>query len=255
MTRFSFWAAGVLAVCLVSPVIQAAGIPKAVSAAVADPARPQTDKDRDANRKPAEVVAFAGVKPGDKVIDFLAGQGYFTRIFSAVVGPKGKVYTVGFPKRPNAPAGAPDPNAPLQAIASDPHYGNVTVIDQRFTEMTLPEPVDVAWTSDNYHDMHNMPNDAFATFNKNVFNLLKPGGTYIVLDHAAAAGAGASATQTLHRIDPELVKKEVEAAGFKFDGQSDALKNKDDPHTAGVRDESVRGKTDQFVLKFKKPKK
>ena len=252
MTRFSFWAASALASCLLSTVIQAAGIPKAVSAAVADPARPQEDKDRDANRKPAEVVAFAGIKPGDKVVDLLAGGGYFTRIFSGGVGPKGKVYTVGFPPRPNAPAGAPNP---LAAIAADPHYSNVTVVSGRVNELTLPEPVDVIWTSDNYHDLHNAPGDIVPGFNKKMFDLLKPGGTFIVLDHAAEAGSGARDTNTLHRIDPATVKTEVEAAGFVLDGQSDALKNKDDPHTIGIRDASIRGKTDQFVLKFKKPKK
>jgi predicted methyltransferase len=249
MTRFSFWAAGALAVCLASPVIQAAGIPKAVSAAVADTARPQTDRDRDENRKPAEVVAFAGIKAGDKVVDLLAGSGYFTRIFSGVVGPKGKVYTIGFPPRPGAPPDA------LAAIAADPHYSNVTEVSGRVNELNLPEPVDVIWTSDNYHDLHNAPGDIVPSFNKKMFELLKPGGTFIVLDHAAEAGSGARDTQTLHRIDPAIVKTEVEAAGFVLDGQSDALKNKDDPHTAGVRDASVRGKTDQFVLKFKKPKK
>jgi predicted methyltransferase len=249
MTRFSFWAASALAACLASTVIQAAGIPKAVSAAVADSARPQADKDRDANRKPAEVVAFAGIKAGDKVVDLLAGGGYFTRIFSGVVGPKGKVYALGFPPRPNGPPDA------LAAIAADPHYSNVTEVSGRVNELSLPEPVDVIWTSDNYHDLHNVPGDIIPGFNKKMFDLLKPGGTFIVLDHAAEAGSGARDTQTLHRIDPAIVKTEVEAAGFVLDGQSDALKNKDDPHTAGVRDETVRGKTDQFVLKFKKPKK
>jgi len=250
MTRFSFWAASALAACLASTVIQAAGIPKAVSAAVADPARPQDDKDRDANRKPAEVVAFAGIKSGAKVVDLLAGGGYFTRIFSGVVGPKGKVYTVGFPPRPNAPT-----VSPLATIAADPHYSNVTVVTGRVNELTLPEPVDVIWTSDNYHDLHNAPGDIVPAFNKHMFDLLKPGGTFIVLDHAAEAGSGARDTNTLHRIDPATVKTEVEAAGFVLEGQSDALKNKDDPHTISIRDESIRGKTDQFVLKFKKPKK
>jgi len=200
MTRFSFWAASALASCLLSTVIQAAGIPKAVSAAVADPARPQEDKDRDANRKPAEVVAFAGIKPGDKVVDLLAGGGYFTRIFSGVVGPKGKVYTVGFPPRPNAPAGAPNP---LAAIAADPHYSNVTVVSGRVNELTLPEPVDVIWTSDNYHDLHNAPGDIVPGFNKKMFDLLKPGGTFIVtrpvivgisICSPSAASHGASGT-------------------------------------------------------------
>jgi predicted methyltransferase len=110
------------------------------------------------------------------------------------------------------------------------------------------------WTSQNYHDLHNRPNADLAAFNKNVFDSLKPGGTYIVLDHAAEAGSGTRDTSTLHRIDPEVVKTEVTAAGFKLEGQSDVLKNPQDPHTANVRDPSIRGKTDQFILKFRKPK-
>jgi predicted methyltransferase len=253
MTRFSCWAAGaVAALTLGAPLAQAAGVPKAIGAAVADPARPQADKERDADRKPGESVAFAGIKPGDKVVDLLAGGGYFTRIFSLVVGPKGKVYSVPIPRRPNAPADTPDP---IAQIAADSHFGNVTEVSQRFTDLTLPEPVDLIWTSQNYHDVHNIPNDAVPAFNKKIFELLRPGGIFIVLDHVAEAGSGVRDTGTLHRIDPEAVKKEVEAAGFKLIGQSDVLKNKDDPHTAGVRDPSIRGKTDQFILKFQKPKK
>jgi predicted methyltransferase len=229
-------------------------IPKAVAAAVADPARPQADRDRDADRKPAESVAFTGVKAGDKVVDLIPGGGYFTRIFSGVVGPKGHVYAVPSPKRANAPEGAPDPGAPVQAIAADPHYNNVSVVVARVTGLTVPEPVDLIWTSQNYHDFHNIPDGDIAAINKSIFNSLKPGGVFIVLDHTAEKGSALRDTNTLHRIDAAAVKQEVEAAGFKLEGESDALRNPNDAHTAKVFDPSIRGKTDQFILKFRKPK-
>jgi len=227
-------------------------IPADVSAAVADAARPAADKERDAGRKPAQSVAFAGIKKGDKVVDVMPGRGYFTRIFSKVVGDSGVVYAATPSPRPNAPAGAPDPAAGANAIAAE--YKNVKVVPGTLPNLTVPEPVDVVWTSLNYHDIRNQPNDGYVTFNKAVFAALKPGGTYIVIDHAAAPGSGTRDTQTLHRIDPEAVKQDVTAAGFKFEGAGTFLKNDKDPHTARVHDETIRGQTDQFILKFVKPR-
>ena len=255
MRRFLISLGTVAAALLTTATAQAASaVPKDVSAAVADPARPEDDRKRDADRKPAECLAFAGLRPGQSVADLLPGRGYFTRIFSAVVGPKGRVYAVAPPKRPNAAADAPEPAAAVQAIAADPHYSNVTVSTQRLTQLSLPEPVDLIWTSQNYHDLHNIPDIEVGTIDKTVFNALKPGGVFIVLDHAAQAGSGFRDTSTLHRIDPQAVQKEVVAAGFKFEGQSDLLRNPNDPHTVAVFDPSIRGKTDQFILKFRKPK-
>ena len=117
------------------------------------------------------------------------------------------------------------------------------------------EPADVVFTAQNYHDVHNVPNIDIAAFNKSVFNALKPGGAYVVLDHAAAAGSGGRDTSTLHRIDPEAVKAEALAAGFVLAGQSKVLENPQDAHTVAVFDPSIRGKTDQFILKFTKPRK
>jgi predicted methyltransferase len=232
----------------------AGGIPKYITAAVADPARPDADRQADANRKPDESVAFAGLKPGQKVADLIPGSGYFTRIFSAVVGPTGHVFAVAPAPRPDAPAGAPDRAAAVKAIAADPHYSNVSVVQVAFANLTLSEPVDLVWTSRNYHDLHNIPNVDVGAIDKAIFDGLKPGGVYIVLDHAAEKGSGFRDTSTLHRVDPEAVKKEVVAAGFKFEGQSEILRNPNDPHTAKVFDASVQGKTDQFILKFRKPK-
>ena len=229
-------------------------IPKAIAAAVADPARPQADRDRDADRKPAETVAFAGLKPGQRIADLLPGGGYFTRIFSAVVGPKGQVFAVATPKRPDAPPDRPEPSAAVRAIAADAHYQNVSVSVEQVAELKLPEKLDMVWTSQNYHDVHNVKDIDVATFNKAVFESLKPGGIYIVIDHAAAKGAGFSVTSTLHRSEPDAVKTEVMAAGFEFAGSSDVIANPADDHNARVFEQGLHDKTDRYVLKFRKPK-
>ena len=228
--------------------------PDAISAAIADTSRPDADKQRDANRKPAETLAFAGVRPSDRVAELLPGGGYFTRLFSKVVGAGGHVYALVPAPSPNAPPDAPDFAARVKAIAADPNYSNVSVVIQPFAQLKAPEPVDLVWTSQNYHDFHNFPGVDVAVFNQLVFDALKPGGTYLVLDHAAEPGSGARDTSTLHRIDPETVKKEVLAAGFVLVGASDLLRQADDAHAVKVFDPSIRGKTDQFILKFRKPK-
>ena len=223
-----------------------------VTAAIADAARPQADKDRDVGRKPAEMLEFAGVKPGDKVADFIPGGGYFTRIFAKAVGPKGKVYAVinappvGGPAPPNPP--------PIRAVAAEPAYGNIEVVQVPLVDMKLPEPVDVLWTSQNYHDIYvrNPENGRKAT--KAIYDALKPGGVFVVLDHAAPAGTAIDPADRTHRIDPAIVRKEVEAVGFKFEGESKALRNPADDYTKAVFDPAVRGKTDQFIYKFRKPK-
>ncbi len=261
MGRTRTLAAPALAAALAVTGVQAGhGSPRAhdmppfITAACADAARPEADTKRDADRHPALSLAFAGVKPGDQVVELVPGSGYFTRLLSGVVGPKGKVYAAPPARRPQAAPDSPDPAAPVQAIAADPHYGNVTVSVQRFAQLALPKGVDLVWTSQNYHDFHNLPDVQVVDIDKAVFKALKPGGVYIVSDHAAEAGSGFRDTSTLHRIDREAVKKEVISAGFKFEASSDILSNKDDPHTAKVFDPNMRGHTDQFILKFRKPK-
>lgn len=221
-------------------------VPQAIAAAVADSGRPEADKARDGARKPAEIVAFAGVRPGDKVAEFLPGGGYYTRILAKAVGPQGHVYLLvpaGFAQRPGGLDG-------LNALAAQ--YGNITVVATDLTNFTLPEPVDLAWTTENYHDMHNGPTPSFAGINEATFRALKPGGIYFVEDHSAAPGTGTTVTSTLHRIDPAAVIDEVTAAGFALDAQSDLLANPADPKTAGVRDPSVQGETEKFALRFRK---
>lgn len=223
----------------------------AVIAAVADKSRPEADTKRDMDRKPAEMLDFAGVKPGQTVADFLPGGGYFTRIFSKVVGPKGTVFAVI-----NAPApNATKPN-PIIAVAAEPGYENIKVVEGSVGAAKLPKAADVIWTSQNYHDLF-LTRFKFdiAVANRSIFYALKPGGYFIVLDHAAASGAPLVETaNTLHRIDPALVRAQLEAAGFKFVGESKVLANPDDDHTKMVFDPTLRGHTDQFIYKFQRPK-
>ena len=226
-------------------------IPVYVAAAVADPDRPEADRAHDADRKPAEVIAFAGVKPGDKVADLIPGRGYFTRIFAKVVGPKGWTYAF-FPSDLDAIYVKDKLTIPP---APDQNYTNVSYIHAPIAKFVAPEKLDLVWTSQNYHDLHDKffgPADVPAV-NKAIFDALKPGGIYIVLDHVAEPGSGLRDTDTLHRIDSATVKKEVEAAGFKFVGESNVLRNPADPHTAVVFDKAIRGHTDQFIYKFRKP--
>lgn len=228
-------------------------IPAYITAAVADPNRPAADTKRDADRKPAECIAFAGIKPGDRVADLIPGRGYFTRIFSKVVGPKGWVYSY-------IPADLDElykKNNFTVPPPADPNYPNISFIHAPVAKFVAPEMLDMVWTSQNYHDMHDKffgPADVDAV-NKAIFASLKPGGVYIVLDHAAEAGSGLRDTDTLHRIDPAQVKKEVLAAGFVFVGESKVLRDPADDHTKKVFDASIRGKTDQFIYKFRKPRK
>jgi predicted methyltransferase len=231
----------------------AASVPGNIAAAVADGNRPDADKQRDADRKPAETLAFTGVKTGAQIAELLPGGGYFTRIFSKAVGSSGHVYALVPARSPDAPADMPDFAARVKTIAADPNYANVSVVVEPFSELGVPAPVDLVWTSQNYHDLHNLPGLDVGIFNKMVFDDLKPGGIYLVLDHTAEAGSGGRDTKTLHRIDPATVKKEVLAAGFVFVGSSDLLRQPSDSHSLKVFDPTVRGKTDQFILKFRKP--
>jgi predicted methyltransferase len=238
----SFVAATVLA--FAAPSI--AATPAQVTAAVADPGRPATDTARDAARKPAEMLAFSGVKSGDIVFEVLPGTGYFTRVISKVVGPKGHVYAAAPPGKYQEAAAA---------IAANPAYANVTVVGLDPAAMAPLPPLDMIWTAQNYHDLHltQLHVDVEA-LDKLWFSRLKPGGTLIVIDHVALAGAPVTQTaDALHRIDPAAARMEIQNAGFVFDGDSQAIRNPADPHTANVFDPSIKGKTDQFVFRFKKP--
>jgi predicted methyltransferase len=229
-----------------------AATPAAIAAAVADKGRPAEDVQRDPERKPAEMLAFAGVKPGMSVVDFWPGRGYFTRIFAKAVGPKGVVYAVYPPPKASADPAKPAATPAAETLAADPAYANVKPVKQAAADFAAPAKVDLVWTSQNYHDLHNIEGLDLVAFNKAVFAALKPGGTYVVLDHVGAPG-DPKATSTVHRIDPAVVRREVEAAGFKFAGESAVLRNPADDHSLKVFDPSLRGHTDQFVYRFRKP--
>src|SRR3954471_23290378 len=223
----------------------------ALDRALADPGR-KDQSGADARRKPGELIALAGVKPGDKVLDLIPGSGYWTKIFSKIVGPQGKVYAVW----PQAYASeATGDIATLNKLSADKYYGNIVTQVQPTTTLTAPEALDVIFTSQNYHDYPDefMGKTDPAVLNAAVFKLLKPGGTFLIIDHMAKAGRGLADTDTLHRIDPATVKKELEAAGFKFAGQSKVLENPADPLDIPVFDPSIRGHTSQFAYKFVKP--
>ena len=219
----------------------------AITRALADPARADQAGD-DTRRQAAAVLAFSGVKPGDTVVDYLPGAGYWTRIFTGVVGPKGKVYAVW----PAAGAKYAEKSLPaLQARG----LTNVVAEVQATNLPTTPQPVDLFWTVQNYHDIPNRGagEPALRAFDAAVFKLLKKGGTYVVIDHADAPGTGLSHTETTHRIDPAAVRRQIEATGFRFVGASKVLANPADDHSKAVFDPAIRGRTDQFVLKFRKP--
>jgi predicted methyltransferase len=237
-----------LALILAATTAQAAA--PAIDAAIADTTRPAADRDRDAERKPADMLAFAGIRPGMVVVDMMPGSGYFTRLFSNAVGPTGKVVAYEpdelLAKYAKSLDGA-------KAVAAEPNHKNVEVLHDPALAPGPSNIADVVWTSQNYHDLHNIPGLDLVAFNKVLYGLVRPGGAYIVLDHSAPAGSGVADTDTLHRIDAATVRKEVEAAGFVFDGESKVLANPADPRTVKVFDPSIRGHTDQFILRFRKP--
>jgi len=244
------------AALLASSAITFAAAPTAqMKAAVADSNRPAADTQRDENRKPAEMLAFAGITPGKVVVDMLPGAGYFTRIFAKAVGPNGRVYAYfGTQYDERLKGQGKDPGNQFADLKAA--YKNLGVIHGPLAQFVTPEPVDVVWTSDNYHDMHNKQYAMDVNeVNKAVFKSLKPGGTYIIIDHKAAESAGDDVTETLHRIKESTVKKEVEAAGFKLVGEGKDLNYSSDDGTKRVFEADVRGKTNQFMLKFQKPRR
>jgi predicted methyltransferase len=238
-----------------SPATGGAGppVPAEVTAAVADGARPAPQVELDPARHPAELIAFTGLRRGDRIADLMPGNAYFTRIFSRVVGPRGRVYAF-IPAQQLANC-APEETAGTRALEHDVSYPNVTVLIDATDRFAAPELLDVVWTSQNYHDLHDSfmaPTD-IARLNAAIFRALKPGGVFLVVDHAAQPGSGLRDTETLHRIDPEAIRAEVTAAGFVLEAHSDLLRNPDDTHALRVFDPAIRYHTDQVVLKFRKP--
>ena len=245
MKRSSILTLAAAAILLGSPVI-AATIPPVITAAVADSGRPAADVERDATRKPAEVLAFVGVKPGMAVAELSPGGGYYTRLLAKTVGPKGKVYAIVAKAMTTRPGALDGLNA---IVAANPNVV-ITVVDS-LSAISLPEKVDLVWTTENYHDFHNGATADIPGLNKAVYDALKPGGIFYVEDHAAAPGAGLAATSSLHRMDEEVAKSELKTAGFKLDKEGDLLHNPND-NRAGRNSESGHFVSDRFMLRLKK---
>ena len=199
-----------------------------------------------------ELIRFARIAAGSTVIDVYPGDGDWTRLFSDIVGPEGRVYSF-------VPAEVAhfkdDPVGRMRMLAKEPGRENVEAVSADLVAMPeATQPADVLWLHLFYHDLHTALIQAkgatAADFNRAVYERLKPGGFYVIVDHAAAAGAGTSDAQSLHRIDPAAVRQEVETAGFVLDAKSTVLANKDDPHSTKVFDPSIKGMTDRFVYRF-----
>lgn len=214
------------------------------------PGRTTEDRSRDAARRPEKVLAFAGVQPGWRVGEYTPGGGYFTRLLSPAVGAEGRVYAwppteiVRLLPRHLSDAVANAKTAPL---------GNVIVLTGPNAQFAAPELLDLVFTAQNYHDLHTRfaPPGASAAFNAVVFRALKSGGLYVIVDHRGPADV--DAPDRLHRIDPARVRAEVEAVGFRLEAQGTLTAAPADRLDRSVFDPAVRGRTDQFMLRFRKP--
>lgn len=218
-----------------------------VAAAVAHPDRPELDRQRDVDRKPAAVLSFFGIKPGMKVADVMTGSGYYTELLARVVGPEGHVYGV------NTRSMIEVFGKQLEARLTKPGLQNITLLANSFEEPGLPEGLDAVLLIRFYHDFVWLGVRRM-DFNRGIFKVLKPGGIFGVIDHHAAAGSGVDDVR-LHRIDAELVKSEILAAGFALEATSDILRHPEDTRDwAIMSDNSVRrDKTDRFIYRFRKP--
>ena len=224
----------------------ASGLEAGHAAAVADSRRLPAEVARDPLRKPADMLALMRLAPGQAIADIRPEEGYFTRLFAPAVGPEGHVY-----------AFVPDQTAARENAFGDTlasTYPNVTRVTGKLEEMTFDRPLDVVFMGEEYHDF-TIPRFGVdvAKMNAAVFAALKPGGLYVILDHQAADGAGIGVAGTLHRIESAELRRQVEAAGFVFDGETDAVRVPGDDHSLSVFDESIRGRTDRFVYRFRKP--
>jgi predicted methyltransferase len=204
--------------------------------------------------KLSELIRFARVDAGSTVIDVYPGDGDWTRLFSDVVGSGGKVYSF-------VPAEVADfkndPVGRMRTLAKEPGRENVEAVSADLVAMPeVTQPADVLWLHLFYHDLHTAlmrtKGATAADFNRAVYERLKPGGSYVIVDHAAAFGAGTGDAQSLHRIEPKSVRDEVEAAGFVLDAENTILAKSEDPHSVKVFDPSIKGETDRFAYRFVK---
>ncbi len=225
----------------------ASAAPAYIAAAVHDSNRPAADTARDEFRKPVDMMVFAGVHPRERILELIPGGGYFERIFSVAIGPDGHLY-----EAVPVLGGAPDASPKSNGVAHDPHYTNITEFKLTPANISGAAPYDLIWTSQNYHDLHltRLKFD-IAAFDKLMFDSLRPGGSVVIVDPAARPGSGTTDTDALHRIDEDLAKREMKAAGFVLVAESNVLRNPKDDHTVLVF--KMHDHTDQFVLRWRKP--
>src|SRR5437762_1453663 len=247
MRHFAFLIAPLI---VSAPLLASPKVSASIAAAVADPSRPADHKQADSLRKPAETLAFSGVRPGMTVGEFYPGGGYFTRMLSSVVGPSGHVYAV----ENDHWKGAVDAD---KALLAEGKWKNVSIDVQPFGTVKFPKPLDLAWVTQNYHDLKIAKYGKVDTvaFDRAVYAALKPGGTFFILDHQGAPGLTNAQIETLHRINRDVVVKEVMSAGFKLAAEGNFLRRPADDHTKPIFDKSIQGHTDQYALKFFKPRK
>ncbi len=207
-----------------------------IAAAVASTERPAADLQRDVGRRPAAVLSFAGVRPGERIYEFAAGGGYYTELLVRVVGDGGRVFVEGI-----------DPYAWQQRAAA------------RLPQVRLvgpgaePRAIDLVFTALNYHDLVNIDGDRAALLAR-FHRMLRPGGRLVIIDHSAAPGATVEQAAALHRVPESLVRAEARASGFRLAASSDLLRNPSDSRSQSVFDADVRGRTDRFLLLFEKPR-
>lgn len=203
----------------------------------------------------SDLIRFARVEAGATVVDVYPGEGEWTSRFSDIVGREGRVYSF-------VPAELAhfknDPVGRLRTLAQAPGRENVEVVSADLVAMPeVTPPADVVWLHLFYHDLHTALMQAKGAtarlFNQAVFERLKPGGFYVIVDHVASVGAGTKDAQSLHRIEPASVREEVEALGFVWEAESTLLAREDDPHSVKVFDPAIKGATDRFAYRFVKP--
>src|SRR3954463_2547911 len=241
-----------VAALLAAPVCAGAVSPKAsptIAGAVADPARPKDQRSFDPLRKPGETLAFSGVRRGMIVGEFYPGGGYFTRMLSDIVGPTGHVYGIE-----NAGwKGAVKANDEMLA---EGRWNNVSIESGPFGTVNFPKPIDLAWVTQNYHDLKIAEYGKVDTlaFDRQVYAALRPGGTFFILDHQGRPDLTDADIAKMHRINRDVVVKEVTSAGFKLVAEGRFLRRPGDDHSLPIFDKAIQGHTDQYALKFIKPR-
>lgn len=227
----------------------------AIAASIASPDRPPADREQDGYRKPDVILKLLGARPGMKVIDYLAADGYYSELLARIVGPKGNVIVY------NNGGYSSFIGKDLAKRFANKRVPNTLVKVTEIPDLKLPaKSLDAALFVMSYHDVYFTPPHAkgpmgdAAQMVGNLFDALKPGGVVVVEDHIAQAGSSPTdSVQKLHRIDPEVVKQVFQQAGFKFDTEDNSLRNSDDDHTKLVFDPAIRHKTDKFIYRFRKP--